>query len=171
MLRYVPPGSRLLDIGAGHGVFAVLAADRGAHVVAVEPDLRKLLPVARVQFVAGYDDVVRGTFDVVAINDVLYKIPIEEWDALLARAVDRLPKGGILLVKEHDPTARIKNRWNRWQEALATRLRLTLGESFSYEAPADFVARLQRLGFGDVEAKRIDFGYPHAHMLYIARRT
>lgn len=171
VVHYVPLGARVLDIGAGHGVFSALAADRGAHVVAVEPDLRKVLPVPGVQFVAGYDDVVRGTFDVVAIVDVLYKLPFEQWDALLTRAIERLPKGGILLVKEHDPTARIKNSWNRWQESLATKLCLTLGESFSYETPADFISRLQRLGFGDFEAKRVDFGYPHAHMLYIARRS
>lgn len=170
VLPHVPPGARLLDVGAGHGVFSILAADRGAHVVAVEPDLRKVLPVRGVQFVVGYDDVVRGTFDVIAINDVLYKLPFEQWDALLARAFERLPSGGILLVKEHDPTARVKDAWNRWQESLATRLGLTLGESFSYESPNAFTPRLQRLGFHDVEAKRIDFGYPHAHMLYVARK-
>ncbi len=169
VMRYVPAGARVLDIGAGHGVFSVLAADRGARVVAVEPDARKVLPVDGVQFVIGYDHVIRGTFDVVAINDVLYKLPFEAWDALLTRVRERLPSGGVLLVKEHDPTARIKNTWNRWQESLATKLHLTLGESFSYETPAGFTARLKRLGFTEIEAKRIDFGYPHAHILYIAR--
>ena len=170
VLRHVPPGARLLDVGAGHGVFSVLAVDCGAHVVAVEPDLRKVLPVPGVQFIAGFDEVIRGTFDVVAVNDVLYKLPLEQWDALLTRALERLPSGGLLLVKEQDPTARVKNSWNRWQESLATKLRLTLGESFSYETPAEFTARLRRLGFGEVQAKRIDFGYPHAHMLYVAKK-
>jgi 2-polyprenyl-3-methyl-5-hydroxy-6-metoxy-1,4-benzoquinol methylase len=170
VVRLVPPGARLLDIGAGHGVFSALAADRGAHGIAVEPDLRKVLPLGGVQFVIGFDDVVRGTFDVVAINDVLYKVPLPEWDALLTRARERLPHGGTLLVKEQDPTAHVKNSWNRAQEWLASRLRLTLGESFSYESPAAFRARLERLGFRDVQARRIDFGYPHPHVLYVARR-
>jgi 2-polyprenyl-3-methyl-5-hydroxy-6-metoxy-1,4-benzoquinol methylase len=170
VLRFVPPNARLLDIGAGHGAFSVLAADRGARVVAVEPDLRKVLPVHGVQFVIGFDEVVRGQFDAIAINDVLYKLPVAQWDALLTRAKDRLTAGGVLIIKEHDPTARWKNAWNRAQESIATRLHLTLGESFSYETPADFTARLRRLGFRDVEARRIDFGYPHAHIVYVARR-
>lgn len=173
VVRYVPPEARVLDVGAGHGVFSVLAADRGARVVAVEPDLRKVLPVPGVQFVVGFDDVIRGAFDgafdVVAINDVLYKVPFAEWDAFLARARERLRDGGTLIVKEHDPTARLKNAWNRAQESLATKLRLTMGESFSYEAPSAFIARLQKAGFREVEAKRIDAGYPHAHMLYVAK--
>jgi 2-polyprenyl-3-methyl-5-hydroxy-6-metoxy-1,4-benzoquinol methylase len=167
--RLVPRGARVLDTGAGHGVFAALAAERGGRVVAVEPDLRKVLPVDGVQFVVGFDEVIRGQFDAIAIVDVLYKLPQAEWDAMLTRAFARLPAGGMLIVKEQDPTARIKNGWNRWQEALATRLRLTLGESFSYEAPPSFSARLHKIGFRDVQAKRIDFGYPHPHILYIAR--
>lgn len=170
VLRAVPRDARVLDIGAGHGLFARLIAARGAkRVVAVEPDVRKVQPVDGVELVMGFDDVVRGHFDAVTVIDVLYKIPIAEWDALLARCAARLERGGLLIIKEQDPTARIKNFWNRIQEWLASKLRLTLGQSFSYEAPAAFVARLHRAGLHDVCAKRIDFGYPHPHILYTAR--
>ena len=169
--REAPRGALLLDIGAGHGVFARLALEAGARrVVAVEPDGRKLVePIDGIDFVMGYDDCIRGTFDAVAVIDVLYKIPIGEWDALLARARARLRDGGTLIVKEQDPTARVKNSWNRAQERLVSRIKLTLGESFSYEAPRDFVARLERAGFKDVRAQRIDLLYPHPHILYTAR--
>ena len=120
LLRAIPRDARVLDIGAGHGLFARLVAARGARrVVAVEPDVRKVQPVDGVTFVAGFDDVVRGRFDAITIIDVLYKIPIAEWDALFARCVARLEPGGVLVIKEHDPTARLKNRWNRVQEWLA----------------------------------------------------
>jgi len=164
----VPRGATLLDIGAGHGVFAVLVRDRVARVVAVEPDLRKVLPVAGCRFVAGYDDVIRGSFDVITIIDVLYKIPTTEWDALLARITARLKPGGTLIIKEMDPTEHVKNGWNRLQERLASLLGLTLGESFSYESPADFTTRLRRHGFEAVDAQRIDAWYPHPHLLYAA---
>jgi len=171
MLRVVaevPRGATLLDIGAGHGVFAVLARERVARVVAVEPDLRKVLPLSGVHFVIGYDDVIRGSFDVITIIDVLYKIPASQWDELVARAASRLKPGGTLIIKEMDPTERLKNNWNRLQERASSLLGLTLGESFSYEAPADFIARLELHGFS-VRAERIDAWYPHPHLLYVAR--
>jgi SAM-dependent methyltransferase len=166
VLKAVPPNASLLDVGAGHGLFAVLA--RGRRVVAVEPDARKVRPIGGVEFVIGFDDVITGTFDAISIIDVLYKIPLDQWDALLLRCVARLRAGGVLIIKEQDPTARFKNAWNAIQERFASALGLTLGESFSYEAPSDFIARLKRLGFTGVHAKRIDFGYPHPHLLYTA---
>lgn len=170
--REVPRGARLLDIGAGHGVFAALALDAGARrVVAVEPDGRKLFRrLGNIDYVLGYDDCIRGTFGAVAIIDVLYKIPEPEWDALLARVLARLQPGGVLLIKEQDPTARVKSSWNRVQEWLVSLAGLTLGESFSYESPRDFVARLARAGFTDARARRIDFLHPHPHVLYVARK-
>jgi hypothetical protein len=167
VLEHVPDGATLLDVGAGHGLFAVLAKG-GRRVVAVEPDVRKVRPVDGVDFVLGYDDCIRGTFDVVSVIDVLYKIPIAEWDAVLARLAART--GSLLLIKEHDPTARVKHGWNRLQEWLVSKVGLTLGQSFSYEPPEMFVARLKRHGFARVEARRIGRGYPHPHILYAALR-
>ncbi len=171
VLDAVPHSASLLDIGAGHGVFATLVRARDARrVVGVEPDVRKVRPIAGVESVIGFDDVVTGTFDAISIIDVLYKIPIADWDALLIRCRERLAVGGILIIKEQDPTARIKNAWNALQERIATALHLTLGESFTYEAPSAFLSRLTRLGFLEARSKRIDFGYPHPHVLYVAKR-
>ena len=169
IVEHVPAGARVLEIGAGHGVFARLAAERARHVVAIDPDARKVRRVDRVSSVIGYDRCVRGSFGVVAIIDVLYKIPLADWDPLLDRIRQRVGPGGVLLIKEHDPTARVKHSWNRLQERLASAMHLTLGESFSYETPSEFSDRLRSHGFESVEVQRIDRGYPHSHVLYIAR--
>jgi len=167
VLKVLPANASLLDIGAGHGLFGVLASGT-RRIVAVEPDARKVRPIAGIEFVVGFDDVITGTFDAISIIDVLYKIPLDQWDALLLRCRSRLRAGGILIIKEQDPTARIKNAWNAIQERGASAIGLTLGEAFTYEAPNVFSERLQRLGFHDVKSKRIDFGYPHPHVVYTA---
>lgn len=172
VLRAIPPETRsLLEIGAGHGVFSRLAAARGVpRVVAVEPDARKMGRVEGVTFVVGYDAAIRGTFDAVALIDVLYAIPAAAWDDLLARAYERLTPGGTLLIKEQDP-ASLKNRWNRAQEWISMKLlRITLASAFDYESREAFAARLARHAFRDVTSRRVDFGYPHPHVLYVARK-
>jgi len=164
----IPPAARLLDIGAGHGILSVLARERGAKAVMVDPDPRKVRRFERIQSVIGFDDCIRGMFDVIALVDVLYKLPLADWDPLLARIARRLPPGGMLLIKEHDPTARFKQRWNRTQERIASAMHVTLGETFSYETPQEFERRLRAHGF-EVVHQRIDRAYPHAHVLYVGR--
>lgn len=170
----IPGGSTLLDIGGGHGILACLALAAGAgRVVVVEPDVRKALPSLRqdrLSFVAGFDDCVAGSFDVVTIVDVLYKVPLREWDAVLARVLQRLTPGGLFLLKEIDPVERVKGLLNREQERLASAIGLTLGEAFSYETQDEVCARLERLGFIDFSATKLGRFYPHAHILYAARR-
>jgi SAM-dependent methyltransferase len=176
VLDYLPPGARLLDLGAGHGIFAHLALAAGAHgavsAVAVEPDGRKVFHGVRrpeLRVVNGYHDAVRGRFDAVTIFDVLYRLPGADWDPLLGWARERLAPGGVFLLKEIDPGHRVKALWNRAQERGADLLGLTLGEAFSYETREEIRVRFRRAGFEGFQAVEIGRGYPHAHILYIGR--
>jgi SAM-dependent methyltransferase len=178
VLSAVPPGARLLDLGAGHGTFARLAVEwAAASAVAVEPDLRKVLATyrhPRVRFVAGYGDSctenTAGTFGAVSILDVLYRIPLAGWDPLLRHAFDHMEPGGVLLLKEIDPGHRVKALWNRAQEKAADLLGMTLGDAFSYETRDRMRQRLERIGFENFTARDIGAGYPHAHVLYTAQK-
>jgi len=100
------PGLRVLDVGAGSGVAARAAADRGASVVAVEGDARRA-EAAAVRC-AGLDvEVVHGTvsdlgsdqrdFDVVLCIGVL-EYAGDDPAAFLGRLVDRLAPSGTLAV-------------------------------------------------------------------------
>jgi len=177
LVARLPGRGRLLDLGGGHGLFSLLAVAGGGveTAVALEPDFRKLLASSRfdrsgVTLVAGYADALRGRFTAVSVLDVLYRLPVERWDDLLATVHAALEPRGLLLLKEIDPTHRVKGAWNRLQERGADLLGLTLGDAFSYEPPAAMAARLSRLGFGDVETVDLGDWYPHAHVLHVARR-
>jgi SAM-dependent methyltransferase len=173
-----PPGARVLDVGAGHGIFAHLALARGARsVVAVEPDRRKIFFIAPqstrrpgLHVVGGYDSAiaVTGAFDAITLFDVLYRFPTEEWDGFFRSVRARLAPGGVFLIKELDPENRVKQLWNRTQERISDRFGLTLGEAWSYETRGQIRARLLAAGFERFEAVEIDAGYPHAHILYVA---
>ncbi len=174
-LDVIPRGARVLDIGAGHGTYAGLIAEaRDARVIAVEPDLRKaLFPIRHpnVQFVASFDDGIRGEFDVIVVYDVIYRLAASERDALFERVRDRLRPGGIFVLKDLDPEHRLKHGWNRLQEKISDRfLGLTIGEGFNIESRGTIERRMRKLGFEEFTAKRVDAGYLHAHILYTARR-
>jgi 2-polyprenyl-3-methyl-5-hydroxy-6-metoxy-1,4-benzoquinol methylase len=172
-LRYVEAGSHVLDIGAGHGILAVLAVEVGAgSITTIEPDLRKTLATIRhprVKVAAGLIDALAGDYDLVTLYDVLYRIPIEERDRLLRSARARLRPGGLLLIKEMDPDRPLKSAWNRGQEWISDHfLGLTMGSGFYYESPRQVLARLERCGFERGAVEDIGRFYPHAHVTYTA---
>jgi SAM-dependent methyltransferase len=171
----VPRAARVLEIGAGHGVYSrLIVEERAAEAILVEPDLRKtFLPLhhPRIRVVAGFDDSIRGEFDAIVICDVIYRIDPAQRDALFQRVFERLAPGGVFVVKDVDPTNRMKGIWNRMQEALNDWIfHLTLGDIFESDTPAEIAARMTRAGFIELEATPVDRGYPHAHILYTARR-
>ncbi|HXG59701.1 MAG TPA: class I SAM-dependent methyltransferase [Thermoanaerobaculia bacterium] len=172
-LDVIPKGARVLDIGAGHGTYPrLIAEERDARVVAVEPDLRKTLIAfrhPRVRFVAGFDDAIRGTFDVIVVYDVIYRLPPAQRDALFRRIFDRLPSGGLFVLKDLDPSKRLKWMWNRIQETISDAVfHLTIGEGFYIDTPGQIRERMERAGFTRFHMQHVDTGYPHAHIIYTA---
>lgn len=175
-LRYVPAGSRVLEIGAGHGTYALLLtrSNTAREVIAVEPDTRKsLLPMRdpRVKWVAGFDDCIRGTFDAIAIYDATHRLSIEARTELYRRVFDRLRPGGTFLLKDLDPEHRLKMGWARLQDWLSdTFLGISIGEGFIYQTRGEVEATLRSIGFEGFEVHEVGWGYVHPHIVYVAKR-
>ena len=174
-LDVIPEGARVLDIGSGHGTYPRLIVEgRAREVIAVEPDIRKMLTAfkhPRVRFVCGFDDCIRGQFDVIVIYDVIYRLPPDERDRLFKRVYERVRPGGLFILKDLDPSNRLKWTWNRIQESISDRFfGLTIGEGFYVDTREQIGERMARAGFTDFQWKRVDFGYPHAHIIYTARK-
>jgi hypothetical protein len=174
MLDALPDSGRVLELGAGHGIYSYLAAaNPRLRVFAVEPDVRKSVAAHApgVRWIAAFDDAVRGAFDAVLVADVVYLLTLDARVALYRRIFERLAPGGTFVLKELDPARGLKIRWARLQESLNTAfLHVTLGRGFVYQTRDELEATLRAIGFTGFAARRIDRGYPHPHILYVARK-
>jgi len=182
VVQRLPRSGTVLDAGCGHGLFSLVAALDAPQrrIVGVDIDADKLdlarhaavrLGVAdRVQFDLTDGDLPDGRFDAVMCNDVLYLLGLERARKLLADMAARVAPGGVVLVKDMSDRPAWKARWNHLQEVGATKVfRYTEGDQLEMVLPADIEAPLREAGLS-VEQARIDRGYPHPHLLIVARR-
>lgn len=85
MLGLFPPAS-LIDLGAGHGLFAIAAADAGWRVTALDARAERFPEDARVEWRVGdVRDQDLGGYDVVACLGLFYHLTVDDQLDLLAR--------------------------------------------------------------------------------------
>ena len=106
----VKPRPRLLDIGAGLGVFPAAMQEAGWAVLALEPDARTVVHLREVAKVEALcEDLLRldpattGTFDAISLNKVLEHV--EDPVRLLAATRPFLSSGGFVYVEVPDVAA------------------------------------------------------------------
>lgn len=120
LVRRFVKGGRLLDIGPGHGAFALLAKEAGFAITTIELDatccqfLRDVVGVDAIQSDTPAE--ILPTLepqDAITLWHVIEHLP-DPWTTL-ARAAERLAPGGILLVAAPNPAALqfalFRSRW------------------------------------------------------------
>jgi 2-polyprenyl-3-methyl-5-hydroxy-6-metoxy-1,4-benzoquinol methylase len=175
----VPQRGVILDLGCGHGLFALLLArttpTRAVIGIDLDQDKIKLantLQHRNLRFIAG--DVAKQEdlppAQAVTIVDVFYLVPYEAQESLLQLCAQRLATGGVIVLKEMAEAPRWKVWLNWLEETLAVRvLRITESTDtrFYFRPRADWVALFEKLGF-TVEIVPLDKGYYHPHVVFIA---
>lgn len=138
LIRHVPQGARILDIGCGGGLFLGLLAERGRldggcglgfdiSAGAIETARRmlagspRMAQVLEFRVLAETEPWPEGRFDIVSMVDVMHHIPPQAQQRAFAEAASRLAPGGHLLYKDMAAGAGLKTLANRAHDLLLAR--------------------------------------------------
>jgi 2-polyprenyl-3-methyl-5-hydroxy-6-metoxy-1,4-benzoquinol methylase len=189
LLSYLPPPRNasdpvvLLDLGCGHGVFLALAKRKRPDLELVGLDLsEEKIAGARMAFAAAgipirelavrdIAEFSKQSVDAITILDVLYLVPIGQWESILRRCYECLKPGGKLILKEMDRSVSWKFALLRIEETLAVKtLGLTLGgKKFTFPTRERVSSLLEGAGFV-VQGVPLDGGYHVPHFLWIGTK-
>lgn len=147
----LPRRGLLVDVGGGEGLLGgwLRACGSEVQVWGVDPDAGR---VAQARATGRPGDVwVVGDARTVALPegaaavvclDVLHYLSVEEQGRLLARLVDALAPGGVLLVRDPEPGRGLRSRWTQVSERLLVAVGRHRGERVVVTGGAAIAARL-----------------------------
>lgn len=180
----LPADGLILDLGCGHGHFAMYLAMSAPkrHLLGVDIDANKIHIGTSAITRAGLGGRVTlrtvsaewrpepCSYDAVVTNDVLYLMGRKRADEVLRSLAAAVRPGGVVVIKEVGSSPKWKHRVNEVQERVATRvLRITAGDELDVLSEEDIMAPLRRCGL-DVELHELHRGYPHAHVAVVGHR-
>jgi len=154
--------------------------DEGAderRYVGIDHDKDKIVVAKNAQikhsefFARDLSEIPPESFDTVAVVDVLYCVPLNQWPGFLENCTRALRKGGLLVLDEAIPTVRWKQVLLRWEEFLAVKVfRITKGADPHFENLDTFTSCIEAAGFCDLEVEFLHPRRPHSHCLITARK-
>jgi 2-polyprenyl-3-methyl-5-hydroxy-6-metoxy-1,4-benzoquinol methylase len=174
LLRWIPSGASMLDIGCGSGAFLFLANQirhaapcHGIDINRTAIDLAKAAnPTADIDFQVALepDPAVLAAVSVVTLIDVLHHVPNVSKPHLLALVLASMPAGGRIIIKDLDERPAWRALANRITDYLSTRSKV------AYISRADIEELLGDSGFQIVASQELH-KHVWSHYLVVADKV
>ncbi|MGZ7079650.1 MAG: class I SAM-dependent methyltransferase [Thermoanaerobaculia bacterium] len=156
---YLPKQGTLLDLGCGHGLFALAARalTPDLRVIGIDHDEERVRAATRagdgdslLTFAVG--DLSKppvGKFDAISLLDLMHYFEPAQQERIFVRAYDQLKNGGTLLVREVEPRGGISSLFNRaWEKVMtASGLTRTDRQGLHFRSSAGWKETLEHVGF------------------------
>jgi 2-polyprenyl-3-methyl-5-hydroxy-6-metoxy-1,4-benzoquinol methylase len=164
---------KLLDIGAGYGIFADYLATKRKQlrIYASEYDASRVAAAqsrisSRVQFVtkSATDETYKG-YDCVTIIDVIHHLSASDQEKLFVKLHRELSTGSRVIVKDIAAERSFQYYWNLTHDKLMTRF-----EPVHYRSDKGFRSLFAKHKFTLMCAERIPHPF-YPHVLYVLRRN
>lgn len=187
MASKLPPQGLILDLGCGHGLFA-LALAMGASerkVIGLDHDTARI--AAARQAASGLPNLsfstgtlsdpgqtgktAAGSVSGVSMIDVMHYFTRPEQERLFRQAYESLAPGGTLIVREVDPSKGLMSSFNRFYEKVATSTGFTRSEEkqqLHFREREEWEEQLRLTGF-DVTSQPCSHPL-FADILYVCRK-
>jgi len=176
IIPYIPKQARVLDIGAGCGLFllllrqfgrasAGLGIDVNARAIAYADQIARLIGATELQFrcLADLSEWPTDLVDAVTLIDVLHHVQPAKQRQFLVAASERVASEGTLLIKDIAPTPHWRATCNRVHDLLLAR------QWVHYLYPTEIRAWLASCGLECVEESVINRLW-YGHMMLVFRR-
>lgn len=179
ILPLINDNSSVLDIGCGHGLFLNLIQTQKKNVrcVGYDHDSKKMqdaqLSSDSIEFLTLNEigKIPKKSFDFVSIIDVLYSVPIKDWDNVISEAYEFLKPDGILILKETVNKPKLKYWFCLMQEILAIKiLRYTKGEFPNLVSANYYLEKLNKQNFSNITHYSVAKYYLWPHYIFIAKK-
>jgi len=183
MASRLPKNGTVLDLGCGHGLFALAAALHSPtrQVLGIDHDTARVqlgsqavqdLPNIRIERGnMAQPPEAKQPYSAITMIDVMHYFDPSTQEHLLKRSYQLLDKGGKLLVREVDPEGGIAAKWNRLYERIATGIGFTKAEkqALHFRTQKGWKDLMEAAGF-QVSAERCS-NILFADILYTCERT
>jgi uncharacterized protein (DUF2062 family)/precorrin-6B methylase 2 len=154
---------RVVDAGCGFGHvgLSLIDLERATRLYGFDADPSRVAVARRAApgesfEVTRLEDAAIPDADTVLFVDSLHYLPIADQDAALARAVQAIPTGGRIVVREVDANRSLQSRLTQWSERRAVR-RVNPAVTPGFRSRAELVRALESLGLESTVVLNEDF--------------